>query len=171
MKPGTRATMSTLSIAVTRPRKSPVSVTWRLTTGITDTAGGGAPWAAAAPQPTRKLSAPAAMLQPRKPLRPAIELLLTAGRFRGPSSRSGEISSRWKVPARVTHQLVCPASQYLSAVPLQYRARNRALPQDQNSSADVARPSRGTQQRQPPRIKGTNHRAQEQVAERRPRGV
>src|SRR5262245_41284510 len=41
MNPGTRATTSTLSIAVTRPMKSPVSVTKRLLTLATDTAGGG----------------------------------------------------------------------------------------------------------------------------------
>src|SRR5262245_6612735 len=134
MKPGTRATMSTLSIAVTRPRKSPVSVTCRLTTGITDTAGGGAPWAAAAPQPTTRLSAPAAMLQPKEPLRAAIEVLLTAGWFRD-RSRSGFCLAirRDAIAAecsRVRHLrlLVRPTSQYPSAVLLQYRARTRALP-------------------------------------------
>src|SRR5262245_8945263 len=144
MKPGTRATMSTLSIAVTRPRKSPVSVTWRLTTGITDTAGGGAPWAAAAPQPTSRLSAPKAMPPPRKPLRPAIELLLTAGWFRHPprgrfSWGSGGTSSRGECSgARHLRHLVCPRSQYLSPILLQYRGRNQALHQAQDAClADV----------------------------------
>ena len=45
MKPGTRATMSTLLIATTRPTNSAVSVTSRLATGTTVTAGGGAPCA------------------------------------------------------------------------------------------------------------------------------
>src|ERR1700758_551422 len=57
MKPETRATTSTLSIATTRPMKSPVAVTSRLTTGVTVTAGGGPLWAAAASYPVRKMHA------------------------------------------------------------------------------------------------------------------
>src|SRR3974390_281831 len=55
MKPETRATTSTLSIATTRPMKSPVAVTSRLATGVTVTAGGGAPWAVAALYPVSKM--------------------------------------------------------------------------------------------------------------------
>src|SRR6516164_1959862 len=57
MKPEIRATTSTLSIATTRPMKSPVAVTSRLTTGVTVTAGGGAPWAVAALYPVSKMHA------------------------------------------------------------------------------------------------------------------
>src|SRR5690349_7540040 len=57
MKPEIRATTSTLSIAATRPMKSPVDVTSRLTTGVTVTAGGGAPCAAAAWYPVSKMDA------------------------------------------------------------------------------------------------------------------
>src|SRR6516162_6518380 len=57
MKPEIRATTSTLSIATTRPMKSPVAVTSRLTTGATVTAGGGAPWAAAVSHPVSKMHA------------------------------------------------------------------------------------------------------------------
>src|SRR6516165_9807618 len=55
MKPESRATTSTLSIATTRPMKSPVAVTSRLMTGVTVTAGGGAPWATAASYPVSKM--------------------------------------------------------------------------------------------------------------------
>ena len=48
--------MSTLSIAVTRPMKSPVSVTCRLTTGVTETAGIEVPCAAATLQHTIKMT-------------------------------------------------------------------------------------------------------------------
>src|SRR4029079_16188478 len=76
MKPAPRATMSTLLIAVTRPRNSPVSVTWRLATGITETAGGGGvTWAMAAPQQTSSASAPMAAGQPRHVSRPGIKAL------------------------------------------------------------------------------------------------
>jgi hypothetical protein len=60
----------TLSIATTRPMKSPVAVTWRLTTGRTDTAGGGAVCAMAAPAQTIATNAPIA---------PAWEELLRGG--------------------------------------------------------------------------------------------
>src|SRR3974390_36748 len=50
MKPLIRATTSTLSIAVTRPMKVTVSVICRLTTGTTETEGGGAVCATAPPQ-------------------------------------------------------------------------------------------------------------------------
>src|SRR5262245_56635357 len=57
-----------------------VSVTWRLVTGVTETAGGGgAPWAAATQQETMKLSVQATTFQATE-LRPGIELLLTVGR-------------------------------------------------------------------------------------------
>src|SRR4051812_2762656 len=76
MKPATRATMSTLLIAVTRPRNSPVSVTWRLATGVTETAGGGgALWAMARPQQASRPSA--AMAHSRDVSRPGITVLLT----------------------------------------------------------------------------------------------
>src|SRR6516162_4630576 len=56
-----------------------VSVTRRLTTGVTETAGGGgAPWAAATPQDAATLSATTAAFQVSK-LRPSIGMLLTAG--------------------------------------------------------------------------------------------
>src|SRR5215831_18398048 len=56
-----------------------VSVTCRLTTGVTETAGGGgAPWAAATPQAAATLSTPMAAFQASK-LRPNIGMLLTAG--------------------------------------------------------------------------------------------
>ena len=75
MKPGTRATMSTLLIAVTRPVKAPVSVTWRLTTGVTETDGGGTvPSAVAGPQRAIKLSAATPIVQPRELLRPSIKV-------------------------------------------------------------------------------------------------
>src|SRR5262249_31615560 len=57
MKPEIRATTSTLSIATTRPMKSPVAVTSRLATGVTVTAGGGLPWATAASQIVSKTHA------------------------------------------------------------------------------------------------------------------
>src|SRR5215472_7929861 len=57
MKPDTRATTSTLSIATTRPMKSPVAVTSRLITGVTVTAGGGPPWAVAASYPVTRMHA------------------------------------------------------------------------------------------------------------------
>src|SRR6266581_1042504 len=114
MNPGTRATMSTLSIAVTRPMKSPVSVTWRLAAGVTATAGGGeAPWAAAAPQPAMTLSAATKILQARELLRPGIRVpprLRTAPfRVRGGSSAAGAkptvptAGSAWWVSLRSTH--------------------------------------------------------------------
>src|SRR5262249_16360540 len=56
-----------------------VSVTWRLVTGVTETAGGGgAPWAAATPHDAATLSAQATTFQATE-LRPGIELLLTVG--------------------------------------------------------------------------------------------
>src|SRR5262252_2688299 len=56
-----------------------VSVTCRLTTGVTETAGGGgAPWAAATPQEAATLSAQTAAFQATE-LRPGIEVLLNAG--------------------------------------------------------------------------------------------
>src|SRR5262245_50460931 len=56
-----------------------VSVTCRVTTGVTETAGGGgAPWAAATPQEAATLSAQTAAFQATE-LRPGIEVLLTAG--------------------------------------------------------------------------------------------
>src|SRR5215831_14299414 len=56
-----------------------VSVTWRLVTGVTETAGGGgAPWAAATPHDAATLSAEATTFQATE-LRPGIELLLTVG--------------------------------------------------------------------------------------------
>src|SRR5215831_14050190 len=56
-----------------------VSVTCRLTTGVTETAGGGgAPWAAATPQEAMKLRAQATTFQATE-LGPGIELLLTMG--------------------------------------------------------------------------------------------
>src|SRR6516165_3715318 len=56
-----------------------VSVTCRLTTGVTETAGGGgAPWAAATPQDAATLSAQTAAFQATQ-LRPGIEVLLIAG--------------------------------------------------------------------------------------------
>src|SRR5437870_3824626 len=83
MKPGTRATISTLSIAVTRPMKSTVSVICRLATGVTETAGGGAaPWAVATRQEAIKLSAQIAAFQGRELLRPGIEVSLLQGSFR-----------------------------------------------------------------------------------------
>src|SRR6266699_570433 len=114
MNPGTRATMSTLSIAVTRPMKSPVSVTWRLAAGVTATAGGGeAPWAAAAPQPAMTLSAATEILHARVLLRPGIRVpprLRTAPfRVRGGSSAAGAkptvptAGSAWWVSLRSTH--------------------------------------------------------------------
>src|ERR1700756_675198 len=67
-----------------------VSVTCRLTTGVTETAGGGgAPWAAAAPQDAATPSAPIAAFQARN-LRRGIGVLLTAGddfRFEMPPLR------------------------------------------------------------------------------------
>src|SRR5215475_1074610 len=55
-----------------------VSVTWRLVTGVTETAGGGgAPWAAATPQDAATLSAPTAAFQATE-LRAGIVVLLTA---------------------------------------------------------------------------------------------
>src|SRR5262249_25349662 len=72
MKPATRATTSTLLIALTRPTKSPVAVIWRLCTGRTDTAGGGAPCAMAAPQQTIETSAPIAADVAREQLRRVI---------------------------------------------------------------------------------------------------
>src|SRR5215813_7664016 len=57
-----------------------VSVTCRLTTGVTETAGGGAPWAAATPQEAAKLSAQTAAFQATQ-LRPGIEVLLIAGLY------------------------------------------------------------------------------------------
>src|SRR5215813_12410728 len=56
-----------------------VSVTWRVVTGVTETAGGGgAPWAAATPHDAATLSAQATTFQATE-LRPGIELLLTVG--------------------------------------------------------------------------------------------
>src|SRR5689334_8264747 len=55
MKPETRATTSTLSMAAMRPMKSPVAVTSRLTTGATVTAGGGVLCAPAPSQAVRKI--------------------------------------------------------------------------------------------------------------------
>src|SRR5262245_34489178 len=55
-----------------------VSVTWRLVTGVTETAGGGgAPWAAATPQDAATLSAPTAAFQATE-LRAGIAVLLAA---------------------------------------------------------------------------------------------
>src|SRR2546426_8566365 len=74
MSPGTRARISTLLIAVTRPMRSPVSVTGRVAAGVTETAGGGTPWAVAAPHQAMKHSAPMAALKPRELLRPSIKI-------------------------------------------------------------------------------------------------
>src|SRR5262249_25635697 len=69
---------------------SMVSVTCRLTTGVTETAGGGgAPWAAATPQDAATLSAPMAAFQTKK-LRASIGCSSLRGadfRFRAPPLR------------------------------------------------------------------------------------
>src|SRR5580693_1383201 len=73
MKPGTRATTSTLSIATTRPTNSPVSVTSRLSTGTTVTAGGGVPCAIAPTLQAIRLK-PAIIIAPQPAMLPRIRI-------------------------------------------------------------------------------------------------
>src|SRR5262245_61030252 len=82
-----------------------VSVTCRLTTGVTETAGGGgAPWAAATPQEAATLSAATAAFQATE-LRPGIEVLLTAAAAR---SLRDAAASRQPIPVQNRHPQTVP---------------------------------------------------------------
>src|SRR5262245_14047342 len=88
-----------------------VSVTWRLVTGVTETAGGGGvPWAAATPHGAATLSAQATTFQATE-LRPGIELLLTVGAmFASGRWRSAPAYTRAKPPS--TNSSVTETSRY-----------------------------------------------------------
>src|SRR5262249_50452684 len=81
-----------------------VSVTWRVVTGVTETAGGGgAPWAAAMPQETMKLSAQTTTFQATE-LRPGIALSPDCGG----DVRFGTLALRQPIPMQNRHPQTVP---------------------------------------------------------------